>query len=77
MLGQKYPTNNLNFKICLFRATSVAKNSDKEKWIYSGCGITFDGTGSWSFNNDFVGNIIIFGVDNSSSSHADNCKNNF
>ena len=33
--------------------------------------------GSWSFDNDFTRNIIIFGVDNSSSSHSDNRINNF
>ena len=32
----------------------------KEKWIYSSCGITFDGTGSWNFNNDYARNDIIF-----------------
>ena len=31
----------------------------------------------WSFGNDYTRNVIIFGVDNSSSSHADNLKNNF
>ena len=45
--------------------------------MYSGYGIIFDCAGSWSFDNDFARNVIIFGVDNSSSSHADNCKNNF
>ena len=30
-----------------------------------------------NFDNDSAGNFIIFGVHNSSSSHADNCKNNF
>ena len=28
-------------------------------------------------HNDFARNVIIFGVDNSSSSHSDNRKNNF
>ena len=27
------PTNNFKFKNCLFGATSIVKNSDKEKWI--------------------------------------------
>ena len=45
--------------------------------MYSGCGIIFDSAGSWSFNNDITRNVIIFGVDNSSSSHADNHNNNF
>ena len=44
--------------------------------MYSGYGITFDRAGSWSFDNDSARNVIIFGVDNSSSSHADNRKDN-
>ena len=47
------------------------------KYVYSGYGITFDSAGSWSFDNDTARNVIIFGVDNSSSSHSDNRKNNF
>ena len=39
--------------------------------------IRFDGEGSWSFGNDFAGNVVFFGADNSSSSHADNQKQNF
>ena len=31
--------------------------------------------GSWSFDNDFAGNALISGADNSSSSHSDNRKN--
>ena len=45
--------------------------------MYSACRITFDSAGSWRFNNDITRNVIIFGVDNSSSSHADNHNNNF
>ena len=45
--------------------------------MYSGFEVTFDSAGSWSFSNDSAANVIIFGVDNSSSSHADNHKNNF
>ena len=33
--------------------------------------------GSWVFGNDFVRNIVIFGVDNSSSSNTNNQNNNF
>ena len=61
----------------MFGATNIVKNSDKEKWLYSGYGITFDSAGSWNFGNDFARNVIIFIVDNSSSSHTDNHKNNF
>ena len=45
--------------------------------MYVGYGITFDSAGSWSFDNDIARNVIMFGVDNSSSSRADNCKNIF
>ena len=71
------PTKNFKFKNCLFGATNIVKNSDKEKCVYSGYGITFDNAGSWNFGNDFARNVIIFGVDNSSSSHFDNRKNKF
>ena len=73
----RHPTNNFKFKNCLFGATNIVKNSDKEKYVYSEYRNTFDSAGSWSFDNDFARNVIIFGVDNSSSSHSDNCKNNF
>ena len=39
--------------------------------------MVFDGVGLWSFGNDYARNIIIFRVDNNSSSHSDNRKNNF
>ena len=44
--------------------------------MYSGYGLIFDCVGFWSFDNDFASHVIIFGVDNSSSSHADNRDNN-
>ena len=71
------PTNNFKFNNCLFGATNIVKNYDEEKYVDGGYEITFDSTGSWSFNNDTARNVIIFGVDNSSSSHSDNRKNNF
>ena len=72
------PTNNFKFKNCLFVATNIIKNSDKEKYVFSGYGITVDsGTGSRSFDNDVARNVIIFGVDSSSSSYSDNRKHNF
>ena len=66
----KNPTNSLKFKNCLFGATNMIKNSDKEKHVYRGYGITFDSVGSRSFDNDTAINILIFGVHNSSKSHA-------
>ena len=56
----KVPLDNLKFKNCLFGATSVVKNSDKEKWVNSGYEITFDDAGSWSFGNDVARNVVIF-----------------
>ena len=44
---------------------------------YNGQGIAFDGDDSRSFCNDFARNVVIFGVDNNSSSHTDNRKNKF
>ena len=45
--------------------------------MYSGYGITLHGAGSWNFDNSFARNVVIVGVNNSSSPHADNHKNNF
>ena len=45
--------------------------------MYSGYRIVFDTTDSWSFDNDAARNVIIFGVNISSSSHADSHENNF
>ena len=71
-------TSNFKFNNCFFGASNIVKNSDKENYVYSGYGITFDSTSSWYFDNDFARNGIIFGVDNSpSSSHSDNRNNNF
>ena len=39
--------NNFKFKNCLFdAATNIVKNRDKEKLVYSGYGIAFDGARS-------------------------------
>ena len=43
---------NLILKNCLFRATNIVKNSNKEKYVYSGYRIAFNGKGDWSFGND-------------------------
>ena len=48
-----------------------------EIYVYSGYGIRFDSAGEWSFDNDTARNVIIFGVDNSSSSLSEIRKNNF
>ena len=53
------------------------ENNDKEKYVCSGYITTFDSAGSWSFDNDIGKTVIIFCVENSSSSHANNRENNF
>ena len=45
--------------------------------MYSNYWIAFDGAGSWNIGNGFGKIVVIFGVDGSSSTHADNRKNNF
>ena len=75
MVGK--PTNNFKFKNCFFRAASIVKNSDNEKYVNNGYGIIFDSAFLWSFNNDIARNVIIFTANNSSSSHTDNHKNKF
>ena len=72
-LGQNFRSEILH----LLQATNIVKDSDKENYVYCGYGIGFDGKGEWSFDNGYAGNVIIFGVDNSSSSNADNLKNIF
>ena len=58
-------------KICLFGATNILKHNIKEKWVYSGYIIAFNGKGEWKCGNDFTRNVIIFSVDKSSSSQTD------
>ena len=53
----------------------MTKNVHIDKYQYSGYGIGFDRRSSFSFSNGaFDQNVIIFGVDTSSSGHVDNKK---
>ena len=61
----------------MFGAAILVRNSDKEKWVYSGYWIAFDRAVSCNCGNGFAGKNLIYGVKNSSSSHTDNHKNNF
>ena len=61
----------------MFGTTNIAKNSDKSQWVCSGLEIAFDAKGEWNFGNESAGNVVIFSVDNSSWSNADNWKNDF
>ena len=69
--------NNFVLKNFLHGATYVTKDIDRGKYVYSGYGVVFDGAGSWSFGNAFAQNAVIFGVDNSLSSHSNNRMNMF
>ena len=73
----KNPLDNFTLKYCLLDGTNIIENGKKDKWVYRSYKIAFDGKGSWSFGNDFAKNVAIFGVSNSSSSHSNNCNNNF
>ena len=57
--------------------SQLVKVAIKSNFTYNGSGIAFHGEGCWSFSYDFAGNVVIFGFDNTSSSHTDNGKNNF
>ena len=66
-----YPT----LENCLFGAVSLTKNADIDRYGYHGYGIGFDRHGSFSFPGTGLGrNVIIFGVDTSSSTNIDNRK---
>ena len=57
---------------CLFGAVSLTKTADIDKYKYSGYGIGFDRGSVYSVGDGFGRNVIIFGVDMSSSVHVDN-----
>ena len=58
---------------CLFGAVSITKNDYIDKKKYSGYGIGFDRSGVYFLpDGNFGGNVVIFGVDMSSSVHVDN-----
>ena len=58
----------------MFAAVKLTKHVDVDLYHYSGYGIRFDRKGSYSIGNDTGRNVIIFGVDMSSSPHIDNKK---
>ena len=58
---KEFQISIFKFKNYLFETTRIIKNSGKEKYVY----------------NSNTRNVIIFGVDNSSSSHSNYRKNKF
>ena len=62
-------------KDCLFGGVKLAKTADPDKYVYGGHGIGFDSRSEYSLLDSSVcKNVIIFGVDLSSSVHMDNKK---
>ena len=67
--------NDPTQKDSLFGAITLTKNTDVDKYKYSGYGIGFDRRLSFSFpSGRFHQNVLIFGVDMSSSVQIDNKK---
>ena len=67
--------NDPTLEYCLFGAFTLTKNADIDKYGYSGYGTRFDRKNIFPFpGSGFGQNVIIFGVDMSSSAHIDNNK---
>ena len=70
--------SSVTLQNCLFGAVKLTKNADIDKCKYAGYGIGFDSRGSFSHPSGGYGrNVIIFGADLSSSSHANNKRKYF
>ena len=68
-----YPT----LKNVLFDTIKLTKYVDVDLYKYSGYGIGLDRKGFFSIDHEVGRNVIIFGVDVSSSPHIDNKKKDF
>ena len=66
--------SQISIKNCQFGVTNKVKNSNKVKQVESGFGIAFNGASSWSFDNEFARNVVVFALDYSLSSHTSNSK---
>ena len=75
MVASSFHNNDPTLKNCLFGAVALTKNADIDKYGYSDYGLEFDRKSSFSFpSGGFGQNVIIFGVDMSSSAHINNKK---
>ena len=69
--------SSFTFKNSLFGAVKITKNADISRYNYSGYGIGFDSKGIFLHSGGTYGvNVIIFGADLSSSTHANDRANN-
>ena len=70
--------NDPTLKICLFRAVTLTKNADIDKYGYSGYGIGFDRRSSFLFPaGGFGQNVWVFGGDMSSSANIGDRKKTY
>ena len=64
---------DLTLKDCLIGGVKLSKNDDPGKYVYIGYGIGYDLLSEFSFSDGSTGkNVIIFGVNMSSSVHINN-----
>ena len=71
-LDKTYVKTHPTLGNCLFGAVSITKNADIDKNKYSEYEIRFDKTGVYLLpDGSFGRNVVIFGVDMSSSAHVD------
>ena len=67
--------SDVNLKDCLFGGVKLAENAEQDKYVCSGYGIGFVWRPLFSLPNfDCCKNVIIFGVDMTSSVHINNIK---
>ena len=68
--------SNFVFTNGLFGAIKIKNttNSETDKWQYSGCGVRFDSTGSFTHPGDgkSAKNVVVFGADMANSTHKIN-----
>ena len=69
--------SDFTLKDCLFGGAKLAKYAGPDKYVHIGYGIGFDSRSEFSLSDGSVDkNVIIFGVDMSSSVQIDNKKKN-
>ena len=73
-LNESYSIIRPTLVNCLFGTVSLTKHVDIDKYKYSGYRIGLDRGGGFSFGKGFGRNLIIFGVDVSSSTKIGNKK---
>ena len=74
--SSKTINSNFVFKNCSFGAIKITNTTNPytDEWQYSGYGIGFDSTGSFTHPDDGkdAKNVVVFGADMSNSRHATN-----